>query len=102
MTAVRCKAQFLTLPLRNESLHSMAANDPAPHRIWGGDDKADVLEALRLLLKAEGYQIETVKSPAAVIKAVEARDFDLAIIDLNYSRDTTPGQDGLAPLPKLH
>jgi CheY-like chemotaxis protein len=41
----------------------MAANDPAPHRILIADDQADVLEALRLLLKAEGYQIETVKSP---------------------------------------
>ena len=79
----------------------MAANDPAPHRILVADDQADVLEALRLLLKAEGYQIETVKSPAAVIKAVEARDFDLAIIDLNYSRDTTSGQEGLDLLAKL-
>jgi DNA-binding NtrC family response regulator len=79
----------------------MAANDPAPHRILIADDQADVLEALRLLLKAEGYQIETVKSPAAVIKAVEARDFSLAIIDLNYSRDTTSGQEGLDLLARL-
>ena len=53
----------------------MAAHDPAPHRILVADDQADVLEALRLLLKAEGYLIETVKSPAAVLKAIEARDF---------------------------
>jgi DNA-binding NtrC family response regulator len=79
----------------------MAANDPAPHRILVADDQPDVLEALRLLLKAEGYQIETVKSPAAVIKAVEARDFSLAIIDLNYTRDTTSGQEGLDLLAKL-
>lgn len=79
----------------------MAANDPAPHRILIADDQADVLEALRLLLKAEGYQIETVKSPSAVIKAVEARDFSLAIIDLNYSRDTTSGQEGLDLLARL-
>jgi len=79
----------------------MAANDPAPHRILIADDQADVLEALRLLLKAEGYQIETVKSPAAVIKAVEARDFSLAMIDLNYTRDTTSGQEGLELLAKL-
>ena len=77
------------------------ANDHAPHRILVADDQADVLEALRLLLKAEGYQIETVKSPAAVMKAIEARDFDLAIIDLNYSRDTTSGQEGLDLLAKL-
>ena len=79
----------------------MAANDSAPHRILIADDQPDVLEALRLLLKAEGYQIETVKSPAAVIKAVEARDFSLAIIDLNYTRDTTSGQEGLELLAKL-
>ena len=79
----------------------MAANDPAPTRILIADDQTDVLEALRLLLKAEGYQIETVKSPAAVIKAVEARDFALALIDLNYTRDTTSGQEGLDLLMKL-
>jgi len=77
------------------------ANDHAPHRILVADDQADVLEALRLLLKAEGYQIETVKSPSAVMKAIEARDFDLAIIDLNYTRDTTSGQEGLDLLAKL-
>ncbi len=79
----------------------MAANDPAPHRILVADDQPDVLEALRLLLKAEGYQIETAKSPAAVLKAIEARDFSLAIIDLNYARDTTSGQEGLELLSKL-
>jgi DNA-binding NtrC family response regulator len=79
----------------------MAANDPAPHRILVADDQPDVLEALRLLLKAEGYAIETAKSPAAVLKAVEARDFSLAIIDLNYARDTTSGQEGLDLLAKL-
>src|SRR3954467_3084703 len=79
----------------------MAANEPAPHRILVADDQPDVLEALRLLLKAEGYQIETAKSPAAVLKAVEARDFALAIIDLNYARDTTSGEEGLDLLSKL-
>ncbi|HEY4249009.1 MAG TPA: sigma-54 dependent transcriptional regulator [Lacunisphaera sp.] len=79
----------------------MAANDSAPHRILVADDQPDVLEALRLLLKAEGYQIETAKSPAAVLKAIEARDFSLAIIDLNYARDTTSGEEGLDLLSKL-
>ena len=79
----------------------MAANDPAPHRILVADDQTDVLEALRLLLKAEGYQIDTVKSPSAVLKAVEQRDYALALIDLNYARDTTSGQEGLELLMKL-
>ena len=68
------------------------ANDHAPHRILVADDQADVLEALRLLLKAEGYQIETVKSPSAVMKAIEARDFDLAIIDSIIRATRRPGR----------
>lgn len=70
-------------------------------RILVADDQPDVLEALRLLLKSEGYQIETAKSPVAVIKAVEARDFAMVLMDLNYARDTTSGQEGLDLLNKL-
>jgi DNA-binding NtrC family response regulator len=79
----------------------MAANESAPHRILVADDQPDVLEALRLLLKAEGYLIDTAKSPGSVMKAVEQRDYALAIIDLNYARDTTSGQEGLELLGKL-
>jgi len=66
------------------------------------DDQRDVLEALRLLLKSEGYQIDAVESPAAVLKALEQRDYDVVIIDLNYARDTTSGQEGLELLTKIH
>ncbi|MDD3180491.1 MAG: sigma-54 dependent transcriptional regulator [Opitutaceae bacterium] len=79
----------------------MSSSDSAPLRILIADDQSDILAALRLLLKAEGYQIEAVKSPGAIVKAVEARDFALALIDLNYTRDTTSGQEGLDLLPKL-
>src|SRR5471032_1237575 len=72
-----------------------------PHRILIADDQPDVLEALRLLLKGEGYATEAAKSPAAVIKAAEARDFALVLMDLNYARDTTSGQEGLDLLQKL-
>jgi DNA-binding NtrC family response regulator len=79
----------------------MAANTPAPSRILIADDQPDVLEALRLLLKAEGYLIDTAKSPGTALKAIEQRDYALALIDLNYSRDTTSGQEGLELLAKL-
>ncbi len=59
------------------------------------DDQPDVLEALRLLLKQEGYQIETANSPSAVLANLSAGDFDLLLMDLNYARDTTSGQEGL-------
>jgi serine phosphatase RsbU (regulator of sigma subunit)/FixJ family two-component response regulator len=59
------------------------------------DDQADVLEALRLLLKGEGYQTETVASPSAVLESLKQRRCDLLLMDLNYARDTTSGQEGM-------
>jgi DNA-binding NtrC family response regulator len=70
-------------------------------RILVADDQPDVLQALRLLLKGEGAEIETATSPAAVLSAVDARDFDVALIDLNYTRDTTSGEEGLGLLSRL-
>ena len=64
-------------------------------RILVADDQADILEALKLLLKGEGFEVETQSSPAGVIQAVEERDFDAVLIDLNYTRDTTSGREGL-------
>ena len=64
-------------------------------RILIADDQPDVVEALRLLLKAEGYETEGVNSPAAVLQAIAARDFDLLLMDLNYTRNTTSGLEGL-------
>jgi len=70
-------------------------------RVLIADDQPDVLEALRLLLKNEGYQIELVSSPAGVLNAVDAREFDVVLMDLNYARDTTSGQEGLDLLSKI-
>jgi DNA-binding NtrC family response regulator len=65
------------------------------------DDQPDVLEALRFLIKGEGYLAEAANSPAGVIHAVEARDFDAVLMDLNYTRDTTSGQEGLELLNRI-
>ena len=73
----------------------------AASRVLIADDQRDVLEALRLLLKAEGFESETVSSPAGALAAASARDFDAVLIDLNYARDTTSGQEGLDLLGKL-
>jgi DNA-binding NtrC family response regulator len=73
----------------------------ASPKILIADDQPDVLEALRLLLKSEGFQIETAASPAQIMHAIEARDFDVALIDLNYTRDTTSGQEGLDLLTQI-
>src|SRR5437899_1154861 len=65
------------------------------------DDQPDVLEALRLLLKSEGYQIEAVNSPSAVLDRLKSGTFDLLLMDLNYTRDTTSGQEGLDLLARI-
>jgi DNA-binding NtrC family response regulator len=72
-----------------------------PPRILVADDQPDVLEALRLLLKGEGFAIETVSSPGAMLRAAESTEYDAALIDLNYTRDTTSGREGLTLLAKL-
>jgi DNA-binding NtrC family response regulator len=66
------------------------------------DDQQDVIEALRLLLKGEGFQIDTAASPDQIMTSIESRDFDVALIDLNYTRDTTSGQEGLDLLTRMH
>jgi len=73
----------------------------SPIRILIADDQPDVLEALRLLLKAEGYEIETAASPAAIVRAIEEREFDTVCMDLNYTRDTTSGREGLDLLSRI-
>jgi len=79
----------------------MTSSDPFPPRVLVADDQAHVLEALRLLLKGEEYRIHTVNSPAAVLNALEKQDFDVVLIDLNYARDTTSGQEGLDLLSRI-
>lgn len=65
------------------------------------DDQPDVLAALRLLLKGAGYQTEAANSPKAVLHAIKERDFDVVLIDLNYARDTTSGQEGLDLISRI-
>lgn len=74
---------------------------PNTPRILIADDQPDVLAALRLLLKAEGYQIDTAASPAAILAALEIREYDILLMDLNYARDTTSGQEGLDVLRQV-
>lgn len=65
------------------------------------DDQADVIEALRLLLKGEGFRTDSASSPAGVLAAVESRDYDAVLMDLNYSRDTTSGKEGMDLLTSI-
>jgi DNA-binding NtrC family response regulator len=79
----------------------MKTQDSFTPKVLIADDQADVLEALRLLLKGEGFEIEAVKSPRAIVQLLEQRDFDVLLMDLNYARDTTSGQEGLDLLTRV-
>lgn len=66
-----------------------------PPSILVADDQPHVVEALRLLLKPEGYQIDAANSPACVLDALARQTYDAMVMDLNYARDTTSGREGL-------
>ena len=80
----------------SRTIAARATTDAPPNaRALIADDQPDVLAALRLLLSGAGYQIEEVNSPEGVIEAIKRSPFDLVLMDLNYKRDTTSGQEGL-------
>jgi DNA-binding NtrC family response regulator len=70
-------------------------------RIFVADDQRDVLESLRLLLKGEGYATETFTNPESLISALRERTADAVLMDLNYMRDTTSGDEGLDAVTRI-
>jgi sigma-B regulation protein RsbU (phosphoserine phosphatase) len=72
-----------------------------PARVLVADDQPDVLEALRWLLSGEGYEPQFVSSTDAVMDRLRAEPFDLLLMDLNYTRDTTSGREGLELIPRV-
>ena len=85
----------------------MSAIEQPPHlhhaqpRTLIADDQPHVVEALRLLLKNEGIQSDAAQSPAAVLDQVKSRSYDVLLMDLNYARDTTSGEEGLDLLKQV-
>jgi len=87
-----------------QDFHSPAASDPRqnrPPRILAADDQQHILEALQLLLYPKGYRVDSVKSPAQVRESLAVDSYDAVLIDLNYTRDTTSGQEGLDLLSEM-
>jgi len=70
-------------------------------RILIADDQSDILDALRLLLSSEDFDVTTAASPSELVATLERSDFDVALIDLNYTRDTTSGQEGFELLERI-
>ncbi|HKI87133.1 MAG TPA: sigma 54-interacting transcriptional regulator, partial [Thermoanaerobaculia bacterium] len=74
---------------------------PRPPRVLIADDQRDVIEAIRILLKGEGYETAAAASPAEIMVRLGAETFDVLLMDLNYARDTTSGREGLALLERI-
>jgi DNA-binding NtrC family response regulator len=70
-------------------------------RVLIADDQSHVLEALELLLRPNGFSVESTRSPQGILDALSARTFDVLLMDLNYTRDTTSGQEGLDLLSRI-
>src|ERR1700748_2589599 len=78
-------------------------NVAAPHapRVLIADDQPHILDALELLLEPEGFHVEKARSPMMVIEALQSGSFDALLVDLNYTRDTTSGKEGLDLLTQI-
>jgi DNA-binding NtrC family response regulator len=74
---------------------------PTNGRVLIADDQVNIFDALKLLLGGEGYDVMTAASPAELVAALERSDFDVALIDLNYTRDTTSGHEGFQLLDRI-
>jgi DNA-binding NtrC family response regulator len=70
-------------------------------RVLIADDQVNILDALKLLLGSEGFDVATATSPNELVAELERSDFDVALIDLNYTRDTTSGHEGFALLDRI-
>src|SRR6201987_6270329 len=87
--------------LRDSSIAATARTGGTPPRVLAADDQRHILGALELLLKPEGYKVDSVQSPVLAREALARSSYDAVLIDLNYTRDTTSGQEGLDLLSEI-
>ncbi len=80
---------------------ALPISDSATTRVLVADDQKDVLESLRFFLRSEGLEVETTTSPRRFLELLKREDFDVVLMDLNYARDTTSGQEGLELLREI-
>lgn len=70
-------------------------------RVLIADDQQPVLFALQMLLSSSGFSTQTVTHPSWVLRALETESFDAVLMDLNYTRDTIGGAEGLDLVSKI-
>ena len=82
---------------RGTELETTAA---AP-KVLAADDQPQILEALELLLRPAGFDVDVARSPAAALMALREKSYDALLMDLNYTRDTTSGREGMEMLRQV-
>src|SRR3954453_2250919 len=87
--------------LKNDPTSARVKPSEARPRVLAADDQQDILDAVAMLLRPAGYEVDTVRSPVMVREALEQRNYDAVLIDLNYTRDTTSGHEGLDLLSNI-
>jgi DNA-binding NtrC family response regulator len=99
----RKKPASRTLELAESSERKSGAmpSEEKTHRILVADDQPAVLDALKMLLRSEGFQVDTVRSPQVALESLGIREYDTVLLDLNYARDTTSGQEGMGLLESI-
>lgn len=100
-TGLRVNATLMLAVSTGNSITATVPKTAARAQILISDDQHDILTALSLLLKLNNYATESVDSPQQALESICKRNFDLVLMDLNYSRDTTSGREGLELLAKL-
>jgi phosphoserine phosphatase RsbU/P len=88
--------------METTALATAKQSEMAAARVLVADDQAPVLDALNILLKSHGYQTEGVTQPERVLQAIKSGEFDVVLLDMNYTRDTTAGGEGLDLVSQIH
>jgi DNA-binding NtrC family response regulator len=99
MSAISHPAK-ISAPIPSAGKDPMAPTEKS-YRVLVADDQPAVLDALKMLLRAEGFEVELARSPQVVLQSLGMREYDLLLIDLNYARDTTSGREGIELLDKI-
>jgi len=84
-----------------ESESGAMPNPEKTYRVLIADDQPAILDALKFLLRSEGFQVDTVRSPQVALESLNVREYDAVLLDLNYARDTTSGQEGMELLQSI-
>ena len=84
-----------------QTIRQTQSTKPGSGHILIADDQQPVLFALQMLLRSSGFSTETVTHPSSVLKALETESYDAVLMDLNYTRDTIGGAEGLDLVSKI-